>query len=318
MTAVETANRPEPKVGLIILNWNRLDDTLECLESVAKLDYGNYETIVVDNGSRTDPVPAVERAFPSLKIIANGINLGYAGGNNVGIRYFLERGVEYVVLLNNDSIVDPTFLTELVRAAQSDPSIAALGPKVLQYDNRDRIYAVYGKAVYGHVLVKVWGWNQPRTDFADQKDVGFVVGSGMMMSAAALKKIGLLDEEFFAYHEDVDWCECARQQGMRVVYVPSALQWHKGSASTGGGAQYVSPQRYLLARNTVLYAKRHANIFQWIKLFCVLAAFIPAGFARRTITRELAGYRLRLGGFRDGFLGRPIPFEELGLREEKR
>jgi len=128
-----------PLVFIIVLNWNGKDDTLECLGSLQQLDYPNFETVVVDNGSTDGSEDVIRSAFPSVNFIQTGRNLGYAGGNNVGIKHALSHGADYVWLLNNDTTVDPNALTALVETAQADPKIAVVGSKIFYYDQPDVI-----------------------------------------------------------------------------------------------------------------------------------------------------------------------------------
>ncbi len=120
-----------PSVVVVILNWNNAPATLACLDSVAQVEYPNYRVLVVDNGSEDGSVDQIRTVWPEVELLETGANLGYAGGNNVGIRCALAMGAEYICLLNNDVVVEPTFLRELVRAALTDPQVALLGPKIL-------------------------------------------------------------------------------------------------------------------------------------------------------------------------------------------
>src|SRR3989339_346256 len=123
----------KPLVYILILNWNGKEDTLECLSSLKKIDYPNYKTIVIDNGSTDDSVKIINKKYPKIKIIENKKNLGYAEGNNVGIRYALKNKADYVLILNNDTIVDKKFLTELVKVGESNEKVGIVGPNVYCY-----------------------------------------------------------------------------------------------------------------------------------------------------------------------------------------
>jgi GT2 family glycosyltransferase len=304
-----------PEVLVIILNWNGTEDTLRCLESLRQVEYDNFDVLVIDNGSVPGSTDPIKRDFPEVSLIRNEQNLGFSGGNNVGLQYARDTGPKYVLILNNDTTIDPHFVTELVKVAETDPRIAVVGGKVIQFEKPDRLWAVYGAVNFCQQLVKVWGYNKPITRFASQKDVDFVVGCGMMFSMKAVADVGEFDELFFAYHDEVDWCKRARDKGYRAVYVPGALMWHKGCASTGGFTSYYNPAlRYLVARNSVLYVKKYARPHEWIKFIAILAASLPVGFLRKAVTCNLRGYRMRLRGVCAGFTGSEIPFEELGLR----
>jgi len=304
-----------PRVLVIILNWNGTEDTLRCLESLRQVEYDNFEVLVIDNGSAPGSADPIEIAFPEVTLIRNEQNLGFSGGNNVGLRYARDTDSKYVLILNNDTAIDPQFVTELVKVAETDPRIAVVGGKVIQLEKPDRIWAVYGAVNFCQQLVKVWGYNQPVAEFSSQKEVDFVVGCGMLLSTDAVADVGEFDELFFAYHDEVDWCKRARDKGYRAVYQPTAIMWHKGCASTGGFASYYNPAlRYLVARNSVLYVKKYARPHEWIKFIAILAVSLPVGFLRKAVTCNLRGYLVRLRGVWAGFTGSEIPFHKLGLR----
>lgn len=303
-----------PKVLIIVLNWNGTEDTLQCLESLRQVEYDNFDTLVIDNGSVPGTADPIKQNFPEVTLIRNEQNLGYSGGNNVGLQYARNVSAKYALLLNNDTTVDPHFISELVKVTESDPRIAAVGPKVVLFDRPDRLWAVYGAVNFNQLLVKIWGYNKPKDDFSTQKDVEFVIGCGALLSLSALDEVGEFDADFFAYHDEVDWCKRARDKGYRIVYVPTAIMWHKGSSATGGYRNYYNPRRYLIARNSAFYVKKHATALQWAKFLGYLAATLPIGLIFRTVTGNLPGFTLRLRGFYDGFTGRDIPLKKLGLR----
>src|SRR5581483_11173023 len=195
-----------PRVAVQILTWNRVDELVPCLESFACIDYPNYEVIVLDNGSEDETVPTVKRDFPWVTLIENGRNLGFCKGNNVGLRYCLERGFDYVLLLNSDTKVLPGLLTELVQVMESDPRIAIAGAKNLLLENPAYMWGQYGEVTWGPLLVRTVGRFEPDQNRGDPpKDVDWIICNGCMMSRAALEKVGLFDEEFWQCNEDVDW-----------------------------------------------------------------------------------------------------------------
>src|SRR5262249_1038138 len=208
-----------PRVAVIILTWNRVDDIVMCLESFADVHYPNLEVVVVDNASADDTVEVVRERYPWATLIVNDDNLGYVGGNNVGIRYALAHGADYVFILNSDTKMTPTCLTELVRIMQSDPHIAITGAKNLYMQNPAFTWGKYGVLNWGPMLVRTHGRFVRDYPEASPKDVDWVIGNGCMMSREALETVGIFDEEFFQVNEDVDWCVRARKLGYRVVYV---------------------------------------------------------------------------------------------------
>jgi len=218
-----------PLVFIIVLNWNGKDDTLECLSSLLKLDYPNFETVVVDNGSTDGSEEVIRSLFPKVCFIQTGRNLGYAGGNNVGIMHALAHGADYVWLLNNDTTVDPQALTALVESAAADPRIAFVGSKIYYYDKPDVIWCAGGTIdlTEGGRTDHPGMGQEDRGQFESISDVGYVTGCSLLASRAAIEAIGLLPEEYFLYFEETDWNLAAQKKGYRTVMAPASHVWHK-------------------------------------------------------------------------------------------
>lgn len=298
---------------IVIPMWNQVELTRRCLRSVGRLDPPAAGVIVVDNGSAADPRAELESALPGITVVRLDRNRGFAGGCNAGIRRALEAGAEAVLLLNNDTTVHPALLGELVAALGADARIAAAGAKTLTDEDPPRIHAAYGVLTFHGSLVRIEGWLEPDVGkFDEARDVDMASGSALLLRREALVAVGLLDEDFFAYHEDVDWCTRARRLGWRIRYVPGAIVYHRMHASTGGG--YDSPITYLVARNSILFVRKNATLAQ-TAAYCV---YVAGNLLKELVFRwrrgELRGYRLRLRGMRDGLLHRPVPLAELGLR----
>ncbi len=251
-----------PKVFIIILNWNGKQDSVECLESLKKITYTNYEILLVDNGSTDESVRCFRERFPEIEIIENELNMGFAEGNNVGIRRAMEKGTDYVLLLNNDTVVDRKFLEELVNVAESEPRIGLAGPKVYYYDykgRKDIIHSAGAKINMRQGTAPPIGINEVDIgQFDHERKVDYLEGACMLVKQAVIHNIGLMDAEYFAYWEETDWCIRARKAGYSIFYVPKAKIWHKVSAS---GSR---PKRtYYLARNNFWFMKRHATREQY-------------------------------------------------------
>jgi GT2 family glycosyltransferase len=305
---------PLPSVAVIVLNWNGTADTMECLSSVVRADYPRCEIIVVDNGSSPSPADRIRTDFPSVTYVATPQNLGYAGGNNIGIRYALEHEHDYAFVLNNDTVVAPDFLTAAVRVAGSDARIAAVGGKVLLYDDPGTVWVTYGRLTFRKGLVHLIGYLQ-RDDgrFEQRRDVQWVPGVAMLLRGTAIQQIGLFDETFFAYHEDVDWCTRARRGGWRVVYTPDVRVLHKAHRSSGGSG-FVTPRQYLAGRNMVLFVRKHARWYQAVQFLLFQVTTLPLQFLWRWLRGERRGVVLKVRGMLDALRGRPLPLQELGLR----
>ena len=183
-----------PKVAIIILNWNGLKDTIECLESVKKIDYPNYEIIVVDNASVDGSPEKLKELFPDITLIRNKENLGYAGGNNVGIRYALKNNAEYIFVLNNDTVVvDKDILKILVKTANLYPDAGVFGPKICLYDEPNKIGfspTYWDKRKCTFILKKYY-------DYDEVVEIDDIRGCAIFFKREVVEKIGLFDSKFF-------------------------------------------------------------------------------------------------------------------------
>ncbi|MFN8545159.1 MAG: glycosyltransferase family 2 protein [Candidatus Binatia bacterium] len=302
-------------VVILVLNWNRCDETVACLESLAAADLGGARVFVVDNGSRDGSVATLRARFPDVRVLETGENLGYAGGNNVGMRAALEAGADGVLLLNNDARVARDFLPPLVQALNDTPSAAAVTSAILRHDRPDLLDVAYCEAWF-HLrhTVQMQGVNALRGEGYDtRREIQIAAGCSVLMRAEALRRVGLFDEEFFAYHEDVDWCLRARAAGYSVLYEPYSRVYHRGSQSTAartrpGGAPVAAndgaalpnaepipwnPVRtYLGARNTILLQRRYATPKDRRLFWRAVLTEVPLEFLALVMGRE--GW-LRLG-----------------------
>lgn len=255
----------KPLVYIIILNWNGLCDTLECLKSLQKIDYLNYKVVVVDNGSKNKEAEIIKKEFPEVEVIENKENKGFAEGNNIGIRLALGRGAHYVLLLNNDTLVSRDFLDILVDFSQRSEKIGAVGPKIFYY-NSNKIWFNGGK---------IWWWigvnrhlekgkENKKSKIQEPKEVDFITGCCILMKRKAIEKVGLLDPVYFSYFEDADWCLRAKKLGYKCFIVPKAIIWHKVSAGWGiKGTSRITPfQSYYYSRNALIFAKKNLTGFK--------------------------------------------------------
>lgn len=256
-----------PKVSIIILNWNGLDDTTECLESLRRMTYPDYKVIVVDNASSGGDAKVLREGFGDyIHIIENDKNYGFAEGNNIGMRYALDNlDPDYVLLLNNDTRVDPEFLTELVNAAESDPLIGIVAPKVYWYDQPNTVQSAGGTINWWIGATSLIGCGEiDKGQFDHVNNVDWVIGGGLLIKRQVLEKIGLLYQPYFAYFEEAEWCTRCKKAGYRVVYVPSAKLWHKGASTTG---RIRGLGLYYMTRNRFLFMKRNATRLQILSFF---------------------------------------------------
>ncbi|TEU12046.1 MAG: glycosyltransferase family 2 protein, partial [Anaerolineales bacterium] len=253
-----------PHVLVIVLNWNGLVDTLECLESLACLDYPDYKVVIVDNGSMDGSVKAIREHFPDVTLIENEENLGYAGGNNVGLRYAMAQGADYALLLNNDTVVDPAFLRILVDAAEADPTVGIVGPTIYYHERPDVIWSAGGAIDWRRGSTRMVGLDEQDEGQFGQvlRTVDFVTGCAMLVRRAVLEQAELLDERFFAYYEETEWCVRASRAGFKIVHVPLACIWHKISPIAQADSPLV---HYYMTRNRLLFLKATgAGLGAWL------------------------------------------------------
>jgi len=243
-----------PRVAVVVLNWNGLVDTLACLESLVRLDYPAYDVVVVDNGSTDGSATAIRERFPEVAVIENGENLGFTGGNNVGLRHALDQGADYALLLNNDTEVAHDFLRVLVDAAEVEPSIGMVGPTIYYHEQPDVIWSAGGTIDWRRGETHMVGLNEPeRGQFGQSpRAVDFITGCALLVKRSALQRAGLLDDRFFAYYEEAEWCVRTRRAGFRILHVPLARMWHKISPSVQADSPLV---HYYMTRNRLLFLR---------------------------------------------------------------
>jgi len=244
-----------PRVALIILSWNGKADTLACLASLARIDYPNPWLIVVDNGSSDGSAEAVREAYPGVTLIENGANLGFAEGNNVGIRHALDHGADHILLLNNDTEVAPDFLTALVDAAERGGA-GVYGPKIYYHAEPERIWCAGNDWTGWPGGFRQVGDGEPDGPaFGSETETDYIIGCALFVPAEVFRTVGLLDPAFFLTYEETDWCYRARKAGHRCVVVPRSRIWHKVAVSMGGQGSPL--QEYFYTRNLLLWAERH-------------------------------------------------------------
>jgi len=290
-----------PKVSIIILNWNGLEDTIECLESLQKINYPNYEVIVVDNGSRGNDAQVLQEKFGDyVHLIKNDKNYGFAKGNNIGIRYAFDNpSSEYFLLLNNDTAVAPNFLAELIKAARSDASIGIVGPKIYYYDFEGRnnvIWFAGGKIswyrlnVFYHIGLR--DGDLPK--YQTIASVDWITGSAMMFKRQVIENLSLLNVQYFFGIEDVEYCLKARKHGFSVVYVPTARVWHKVSASAkryNPTLTDLSPYYYFIRQNFSPLVYAYQLLILPVRLFQWAIAYVLKYRDKETLVRFLFNFK---------------------------
>jgi GT2 family glycosyltransferase len=276
----------------VVLNWNGGDDTLAALRSL-----DGVERICVDNASSDGSDVRVEEQLPDVELIRTGANLGFAGGNNVGISRALERGADWVLLLNNDAVAEPGLVEALEDAAAARPDAGLLACKVLFEDG---VRVQYAGATFNARLG--YSGRVATTGPDGLRDVGRADGAALAVSRSAAERAGLLDETLFMYVEDVEWSLRVRAAGFAVVFVPDARVRHKGSAASGGRTS--TTNLYYDTRNTIAVSERHAPLPPVLHTFrrgVVVGAHLVQALAHPA---RASAVRAVLAGWRDARAGR--------------
>lgn len=299
-----------PKVSIILLNWNGWEDTIECLESLYQINYSNYNVIVIDNGSEDEslykikeyckgkikiysdffeynlynkPIDVLEinniesddnlnldfNEFTNLNqnkkliLIRNDKNYGFAEGNNIGNRFAQHNlNPDYILLLNNDTVVDNCFLDELTKIGNKNKKFGILGPTINSYNNKNQIESAGAKINWNRGTSSVLNHLQNGKSMQFNQ-VDYVSGCALLVKTELIRKIGFLNSKYFAYWEETDFCIKANKEGYKVINVPKSKIWHKLSASTGKKGLY----NYYITRNMFWFMKQHATITQRFSCF---------------------------------------------------
>ena len=241
-----------PTLAIILVNWNGSADTVRCLKSIRSSVFTDYVTIVVDNGSSAEQLASLQKCEVDFVLIETGENLGYTGGNNVGIRYAQEHEINYVLLLNNDTIIESSALTNLITFADAEPNVGIFSPKILFYPQSTLIWSAGTYLNRWLLMGYLTGYKEEdKGQFNQAQELDYVTGCAMLIRRSVINDIGMLSDDYFAVCEDLDFCLRAQEAGYRVKYIPSATVWHVESASSGGvdAPQYV----YYQTRNYFLF-----------------------------------------------------------------
>ena len=220
-------------VNLFVLNWNGRDLTLDCLSSLANITYPNVKVYVIDNGSSDNSVTAIRNQFPDYEIIELPENYGFARGNNAGFE-LVKQKADYTIFLNNDTIVDPNFVEPLINAMESNSTVKQSTPKIFYADNLDYIWFGGGKVSLWAGWIRHLGIRQKDSmQFSFDRNVDYATGCCVCMRTVDFESIGMFDESFLMYGEDVDLSLRFRKQGGQILFVPESKIWHKVSSSIG-------------------------------------------------------------------------------------
>lgn len=255
------------KVALVILNWNGKENTIECLKSIEN----NQDVIVVDNASTDGSVAVIKKEFPKVEIIQNPQNFGFAKGNNIGIKKALDDKAGFIMLLNNDTILDKNCLSKLLEAAKKHPQFSIFAPKIYFEKNFEFHKNRYKENEKGRVIWYAGGiidWDNlyghhrgvdevDNGQFDKEEETEFATGAAMFVKKEVFGKIGLLDEKYFLYYEDTDFCVRAHKKEFKILFVPDAVVYHKNAGSSSSGSAL---QNYYITRNRLIFGLKYAKL----------------------------------------------------------
>jgi len=282
-----------PLIYVIIVNWQRPDDTIACVRSIQREEILDLRLLVVDNGSEDDSVQQISAACPTAALLSLPQNVGFAGGYNAGIDDALTQGADYVFLLNNDTVVEAGAMAALIQTLEQDKRWAIAVPKICYYDRPDRIWAAGARWDFFPPRVKMVGFGRrdgPR--YSGQHELEYATGCALLCRRDVIEAVGGFDPDFVNYQEDYDFCYRVREVGYRLVYVPQAVILHKVSRSLGTA----SPTRWhYLGRNTVLFY-RPGRRFTWSTFYIAVLWFVGREILSGRRTQVAAFVR----GVRDG------------------
>jgi len=254
-----------PLIVTVLLNTSRREDTLAALASLEQSTYDNHRVIVLDNSSTDGSVEAIHSAFPSVQIIELEENLGYAGNNNVGIKAALAQSAEWVFVLNEDTIIANDCLTTLIEAGESNPKIGIVGPMVYHHNEPNVIQSAGGKMGRNWQTWHLGQNEQDQGQFELVHEVEWISGCAILVRREVIEQVGMLDERFFYYWEEIEWSLRAQEAGWRILHVPQAKLWHKGVQRDYQPSPSVT---YYATRNHFLMlAKHRAHLMAWIAVW---------------------------------------------------
>jgi hypothetical protein len=292
-----------PSVAIVLVNWNNRQDTLDCLESLAGMDYPNRGIILVDNGS-TDGSIDLFRAREDVDFIENGENLGIARANNVGLARARERGFECVMLLNNDTEVAPDMLSRLVEVLESDPRVGIVGPKMYYHSDPDVIWFAGGLVLPWRGDAAHVGYGEKdRGQFDETMETDYITSCCLLARTRLFTELGGIDPYYFIYFDETDFCVRASRAGHRIVYVPKARLWHKISRSMGGVGSARYWRHYMRSRAYFVN-----KLYPWpqrgVAVLCMLFWELPKQMAHFMLRGAFDRIPAYVRGLAQGLMGR--------------
>ncbi len=295
-------------IAIILVNWKNYDDTKNCLKSLYLSNNTSFNIILIDNESKEKSASKLKESFPHITILPQETNLGFTGANNLGIKYGLALGAEYIMLLNNDTIVPKNFMTPLLTTLRSNSQIAAVQPKIMFADKPDKIWS--GGGIYNSLIASTTtiGYDQLDSEKYNKPTyLDWLTGCCILLKAEIISEVGLLNNHFFAYYEDVDWSLRIRKLGYLLAYNPSVPIYHKAGASSKTKSKsadgFLSPfVHFLNIRNHIFLVRLHAKGFHAINAHVFLLLKIIGYGLYFILKGRKKKLKMLLNGFLKGYL----------------
>jgi GT2 family glycosyltransferase len=303
----------------VVVNLDGGERNLACVRSLVAEGIAPERIVFVDNGSSDGSVAALRAAFGGVRCLCNERNLGYGFGSNRGIREALERGAEFLFLVNNDVTLAPGMLARLLEALGRERALGIVGPRVLYPEPSQLVWCAGGLMTYRQNLSTLIGHRRPDgPEYHVTREVDYVAGCAMLVKRAVFERAGLLDGDFFGYHEDVDFCLRARAAGFGVRLVGDVACRHAPHSTTGGG--YNPRRKYMMGVNTVWFLRRHGTPARWLSFLAFDVLTLPAAWAYRALRGEGGAVLAKARGTLDGLRGRRVDLDAVlrAGREEPR
>ena len=268
-----------PLVYIILVNYNGYKDTIECVNSLKKISYKNYKIVVVDNASSDNSVEILMEELSNCMIIESKKNIGFAGGNNLGIKYALNHNADYIMLLNNDTIVESQFLNDMINSFNVNNKIGIVGCKIMYYPEKNIIWYGGGYIDWFKFIGTHYGMGQvDKGQYDNEKEIDFMTGCCMLIKREVFRKVGLLSEDYFMYFEDVDFCVKVKNAGFVIWYNSEAVIYHKVGLSSGGEESSFSIE--WCTRNRLLFMDKYKNNVNKFSLILSKIFFYGTRFIR--------------------------------------
>jgi GT2 family glycosyltransferase len=299
----EAMSEQWPRVAAIVVNWNRRDDLLRCVASLAASDYPALTIVVVDNASTDDSCTALARDFPHASLIQSQQNLGFAEGNNLALRRCLADGFPFLFLLNNDAVVAPGAIRALVAPFLTDSQLGVAGPAICYLQSPEKIWSAGGTIDRADGTIDSPWLDRPVSALpATPMAVDHISGCAMLIRAEAIMAAGLLDPRFFMYYEETEWCARIARHGYRLRLIPQARVWHEIDPLAQSGSPAIA---YYMTRNQLLFLRAtHAPPSAWLRTLFRQCRTIVSLYLRHHSPERQRGRRPMLVALRDYALGR--------------